>query len=138
MGALLGLQNPSAIRRADVLLRTNGGRNAYLRMPAPAASANDAEQLGLATPEFNDIELAPVAFHKANSVSGGGKLRLLISASAVQTVLGASGFDSADVLFETATGVLIDEVLYEIVNSFSSQAMGEAYCYWLELLPPVR
>jgi hypothetical protein len=132
MGAL-NLQNPGAVRRADVLLQTNGGRAVYLRMPAPAASGDDAEQLGLATPEFNDIELAPVAFHKANSVT-----KLLVSASAVQVVLGASGFDSADVLFETAVGVLIDDVLYEIVKSFSSQAMGEAYCYWLVLLPPVR
>jgi hypothetical protein len=29
-------------------------------------------------------------------------------------------------------------VLYKITNSYSSQAMGVPYCYWLILEPPVR
>ena len=64
--------------------------------------------------------------------------KLLVSASAVRGVVGSLGFDSADVLFETAVGVFVDDVLYKITNSFSSQAMGMPYCYWLMLEPPVR
>jgi hypothetical protein len=120
-------------RFAEVLLRTNGGRTVLLRMPAPASSGDDAEQLGLATPDFQDVELGPAVFHKANSVA-----KLLVSACAVDALLGSLAFDAPDVLFETAVGVVIDGVLYEIANSFASQAMGEAYCYWLVLQKPER
>jgi hypothetical protein len=122
-----------AIRLADAVMRSAGGRMVLLRLAAPAVSANDAEQLGLATPGYQDLPLGPATFHKANSVA-----KLLVSASAVHEVLGSLGYDSADVLFETAVGVLIGDVLYKITNSFSSQSMGLPYCYWLTLEPPVR
>ena len=120
-------------RHADALLRAAGGRTVMLRLAGAAVPGNDAEQLGLATPLFQDVPLGPVAFHKANDAT-----KLLVSASAVEAVLGTLAYDSADVLFETAVGVLIDQVLYEITNSYVSQAMGAAYCYWLVLRRPVR
>ncbi len=122
-----------AIRCADAALRANGGRTVMLRLAAPAVPNNDAEQLGLATPEYQDVPLGPVVFHKANSTS-----KLLVSASAVHAVVGSLGYDSADVLFETAVGVFLDDVLYEITNSLCAQAGGAPYCYWLMLQPPVR
>lgn len=104
-----------------------------LRLAAPAVPGDDAEQLGLATPQYQDLALGPATFHKADSVT-----KLLVSASAVHEALGSLGYDSADVLFETAVGLLIDDLLYKITNSYSSQAMGMPYCYWLTLEPPVR
>lgn len=122
-----------AIRLADAVLRSGGGRTVLLRLAAPAVPGNDAEQLGLATPGYQDLPLGPATFHKANSVN-----KVLVSASAVHEALGSLGYDSADVLFETAVGLLIDDLLYKITNSYSSQAMGMPYCYWLTLEPPVR
>lgn len=121
------------IRCADALMRAAGGRTVYLRLAAPAVPGAAAEQLGLTTPEFQDMALGPATFHKANSIT-----TLLVSASAVHAALGSLAFDSADVLFETAVGVLFDDVLYKITNSFASQSMGKPYCYWLTLEPPVR
>jgi hypothetical protein len=125
--------NDGVMRQADAVLRASGGRCVLLRLPGPAASGSDAEQLGLATPEFQDVPLWPAAFRKNGSVK-----TLLVSASTVDVVVGSLAFDSVDVLFETAAGVLIDGLLYEITNSVASQAMGEAYCYCLTLVPPVR
>jgi hypothetical protein len=122
-----------AIRLADAVMRSAGGRMVWLRLAAPAVPNADAEQLGLATPEYQDVALGPATFHKANSVT-----KLLVSASAVHEVLGSLGFDSADILFETAVGLFVDDLLYKITNSYSSQAMGMPYCYWLTLEPPVR
>ncbi len=122
-----------AIRLADAVMRSGGGRMVLLRLAVPAVPNDDAEQLGLATPEYQDVALGPAAFHKANNVT-----KLLVSASAVHAVIGSLGFDSADVLFETAVGLLMDDLLYKITNSYSSQAMGVPYCYWLTLEPPVR
>jgi hypothetical protein len=127
------LTNDGPILQADAVLRAVGGRAVLLRLAAPAVSGADAEQLGLATPEFQDVELAPAAFHKANSVA-----RLVVSASAVSAAVGSLDYDSAEVLFETAVGVVIDDVVYEIAGSVASQAMGQPYCYVLTLVPPVR
>lgn len=127
------LTSEGAIRLANAVMRSGGGRTVLLRLAVPAVPGDDAEQLGLATPGFQDVELGPATFHKASSVT-----KLLVSASAVHDVIGSLGFDSADVLFETAVGVWIDDLLYKITNSYSSQAMGMPYCYWLVLEPPVR
>ena len=91
------LCSDAAVRAADALLRATGGRAVMLRMPAPAVAGNDGEQLGLATPQFQDIELAPVAFRKAESTS-----TLLVSGSAVKAVVGSLKFNSAELLFEDA------------------------------------
>ncbi len=122
-----------AIRLADAVMRSAGGCMVLLRLAAPAVPNDDAEQLGLATPGYQDVVLGPATFHKANSVT-----KLLISASSVHGVLGSLGFDSADILFETAVGLFVDDLLYKITNSYSSQAAGVPYCYWLTLEPPVR
>jgi hypothetical protein len=122
-----------AVRAADAVLRASGGRSVLLRLAGPAAAGDDAEQLGLAVPGFQDMELGPAVFHKTNSTT-----KLLVSASAVAAVLGSLAYDSADVLFETAVGIVIDGVIYEIAASEASQARGETYCYWLTLVAPVR
>ena len=122
-----------AMRCADAVLSATGGRTVFLRLAAPAIAGSSAEELGLGTPQFQDVPLAPAIFHKANDVT-----KLLVSASVVNTLMGTQAYDSADVLFETAVGVLIDDLLYEITDSFASQAMGQPYCYWLMLKRPVR
>lgn len=122
-----------AERAADALLRTNGGRAVLLRLPAPAIAGSDAEQLGLGTPGFQDVELSPAVFRRADSTT-----TLLVSGSAVRAVVGSVEFDSADVLFETAAGVVVDGVLYTIVSRTTSTADGKAYTYALELRAPVQ
>ena len=123
----------AVVRAAEAALRSNSGRAVLLRMPAPAASGTDAEQLGLTTPQFQDLPLYPATFRKNLSTS-----KLLVSASAVASLIGARAFNSAEVLFETAAGVVVDDVLYTITGSVTYQADGEPYCYCLALRAPVR
>jgi len=127
------LCSDAAVRAADALLRANGGRAVLLRLPAPAVANNDGEQLGLATPQFQDVELAPTAFRKAQSTS-----TLLISGSAVKAVVGTLQFNSAEVLFETALGVVVDGVLYTILSNTAATSDGATYVYSLELRAPDR
>ena len=124
----------AALRAADALLRANGGRAVLLRMPAPAVANNDAEQLGLAMPQFQDVELSPVVFRRAQSAAA----TLLVSGSAVEGVVGSLDFRSADVLFETAAGVVVDGVMYAILSHASWTADGKTYTYALELRAPAR
>jgi hypothetical protein len=122
-----------AMRQAHTLLRAQGSCVAMLRMPGLAASGDITEQLGLATPTFQDLPLGAVAFQKQDSNS-----RLMVSADAVLRFVHTFAFDSADVLFETAVGVLIEATLYLITSVVTAEAAGKPYCYWLTLQQPAR
>jgi hypothetical protein len=127
-------------RVADALLRGVGGRAVLLRLPAPASAGVVAEQLGLATPEFQDMELAPVVFRKARATVSDGKAakwELMVSATAVTGLVGSLGYSAANVLFATAFGVLIDGVLMEIESATESEASGAPYVYRLVLRAPI-
>ncbi len=129
----------AAARAADALLRAAGGRAVLLRMPAPAATG-DAEQLGLAVPEFQDIELAPVVFRSARAQIAEGKAprrELLVSATAVATLAGSLGYGAAEALFAAAFGVLVDGVLLAIESATASESDGSAYLYRLSLRTPL-
>ncbi len=146
MSGLADLVNGAegAARAADSLLRAAGGRAALLRMPAAASAGDVTEQLGLATPLFQDVELAPVVFRKARAAGISGisgavvaRWELVVSATAVQKVVGSLGFSAASVLFETAFGVVVDGVLMEVASATASEVFGVAYVYRLVLHAPV-
>ena len=129
-----------AKRNSDVLLRAMGGRSVLLRMPAPAVPADPTEQLGLATPLFQDLPLAPVVFRKARAVATEGKpakWELLVSATAVEVIVGSLAYASASVLFAQAFGILCDGELLEIISATSEQAFGQPYVYRLVVLAPL-
>jgi hypothetical protein len=136
-------QTSNAARAADTLLRAMGGRSVRLRIPAPAVPADPTEQLGLATPEFQDIMLAPVVCRKARAaVSTNGeaaKWDLLVSATAVEKLVGSLAYASASVLFANACGVLTDEgaELLEILSATQEPVLGRPYVYRLLVRAPL-
>ena len=125
-----------ARRAADVLLGCAGGRAVLLRMPAPASAGDVTEELGLAVPEFHDVELAPVVFRKAR-VTAGAKRELMVSATAVNAVVGSLGYSAASVLFATAFGVLVDGVLMEVGLVTESEVSGSPYVYRVVVKEPL-
>jgi hypothetical protein len=134
----------AAIRAADVLLRCAGGRSVLLRMPAPASAGDTTEQLGLAVPTFQDVELAPVVFRKDRqavttqaAVGKVAKWELMVSATTVNALVGSLGYSAASVLFATAFGVLIDGVLMAVESVTQSEIFGAPYVYRLVIDAPV-
>jgi hypothetical protein len=135
----------AAVRAADVLLRCAGGRSVLLRMPANASAGDMAEQLGLAVPEFQDVELAPVVFRKARqaasalsvTVDKAARWELMVSATTVNALVGSLGYSAASVLFATAFGVLIDGALMEVISATESEVFGTPYVYRLVLRAPL-
>ena len=131
-----------AARAADVLLRALGGRSVRLRMPAPAVPADPTEQLGLATPEFQDLALAPVVCRKARatvSADQAARWDLLVSATAVEKLVGSLAYASASVLFANACGVLTGEgaELLEILSAAQEPLLGRPYVYRLLVRAPL-
>lgn len=130
----------AAARTADVLLRAMGGRSVMLRMPAPAVPADVTEQLGIATPIFQDLPLAPVTYRKVRATVAEGKAdkwELLVSATVVGNLVGSLAYASASVLFAEAYGVLSDDELLEIESATEEQAFGQPYLYRLVLIAPL-
>jgi len=129
----LSKSSGAEVRAADTLLRSSGGRVVQLRLPAPGTPGDATEQLGLAVPQFQDVDLAPVVVLAANQK---GTRTLLISATAVNALVGSLGYSAASVLFEVAYGVLLDGVLLEVLSLTESEARGVPYLYRLTLRVP--
>jgi hypothetical protein len=123
----------ATVRAADALLRGVGGRVVTLRLPGPAVPGDATEQLGLAVPEFQDMELAPVVLFAGSK----GMTVLLVSASAVSGIVGSLGYSAADVLFAGAYGVLVNDALLEVVSVTEQEAGGVPYMYRLTLREPL-
>ena len=127
------------VRMADALLRSVGGRTVLLHIPAPAVQGDLGEQVGLGVPGFQDVALGPAVFRRvrpAIALAAAVKVaeyELLISASAVEKLVGSLAFGSAEVLFGQADGVLVDGALFSIVSATSSEAFGQVYLYRLGL-----
>lgn len=130
----------AATRTADALLRTTAGRAVLLRMPATASANDVTEQLGLATPQFQDVELAPVVFRSMRATVAEGKAarwEMLVSASAVETLVGSLGYGAAESLFGAAFGILVDGVLMTVESTTAAEVRGAAYLYRLVLRTPL-
>ena len=132
----------SAARATDILLRAMGGRSVLMRMPALAVPDDPPEQLGLATPEFQDIPLAPAVYRKARATLAEGKAaksELLVSVYTIERVVGSLAYASAGVLFANAVGILTgpdSTELLEIVSASTEEAHGQPYVYRLLLRAP--
>jgi hypothetical protein len=129
-----------ASRAVDAMLRALGGRTVILRMPAPAVPTDLTEQLGIATPTFQDLPLSPVVYRKARAIVAEGKAakwELLVSATVIEKLVGSLEYASASVLFAAACGVLTDDELYEVESATSEQAFGQPYIYRLILRAPL-
>jgi len=127
------------VRMADALLRSLGGRTVLLHIPAPAIPGDLGEQIGLATPLFQDVQLRPVVLRKIRAkiataeTERPAEYELLVSASAVKRAVGSLAYMSADVLFGLACGVLVDGELMEITSATSVEGFGSVYLYRLGL-----
>ena len=121
-----------ALRAAEILLRA-AGRTLLLRLPAPAIAGDPAEQLGLATPEFQDAEISPVVVRRGKSP---GLQELLVSATAINRIVGSLGYSAAKVLFAGAYGILIDGALCEVLSVAESEINGVVYLYRLSVRMP--
>ncbi len=131
--------NDAARRQADSLLRGTGGRAVYLRTPTPANVSSLGEQLGLATPSFQDAELSPVVFRRARpeSQTDGLRWELMVSAISVEGVVGDAGATDANALFAGAAGVLVGDTLMVIESVCSSDMSGAPYVYRVTLRAPL-
>ena len=120
-----------AVRAALAALCTNGGFEASLRMPGLAVSGADAEQLGLGTPQFQDLPIGPAVWRRMGKVDS-----LLVGAGCVAVLMGSQEAASAETLFQSAVGVAVGGVLYPITRSEALLVAGKPCAYRLSVQAP--
>jgi hypothetical protein len=125
----------AATRIADTLLRIAGGREVQVRI-ATQPSVGDGGQLGQPSPMYQDYPLAPVVFRRVMPTMSQGqpnKYELLISSTAVANLLSSLAASSAQQLFNSALGVVVDGSVMLIEAVAESEAFGSTYLYTLAL-----
>jgi hypothetical protein len=135
------LQHQIAFRRvADALLLGPGGCTVKLRIPASAIPADPAEQLGFAVPQFQDVELSPALFRDTSAKIADGEAarrELIVSAGAVEALISSTNPGSAEALFTSAFGILVDDRLLTIASATEMEAGGAVFAYRLTLRQPI-
>jgi hypothetical protein len=107
-----------------------------LLLPPATGDSNDAGQLGIDTPKFQQLPLAPAVFRRTRPTMTEGekpKYELLISASVVQQQVSTMQIASADGLFSMAAGVMLGGSLFQIENWSNSEVLGQVCLYRLQL-----
>jgi hypothetical protein len=136
MSQELNTKSGAPARMADALLRSLGGSVVMLRVPSNAMAAQDAEQLGMSDPHFEEISIGPAVFRRVMPTKADGKgerTELLVSATTVLKIVGLLGFESASLLFAQAAGVVVQGALLQIVGVSSSEIFGQPYLYRVQL-----
>ena len=81
----------------------------------------------------------PVAFRRVRATTGSAagpaatQYELLVSASAVATLVGSLGFQAAEILFAQTAAILVDDNSLTINWVASAEAFGTVYLYRLGL-----
>jgi hypothetical protein len=123
-------------RMSDAMLRSLGGSVAMLRMPGNAAVSQDAEQLGLSEPAFEEIAIGPAVYRRTMVTKADGKgdrAELLVSATKVLEIVGTLGYASSNALFAQAAGVVMHGTLFQIMGANAAEILGRPYLYRLQL-----
>lgn len=134
--AVVRAPNGAALRMADTLLRAVGGQTVWLRVPTVAGAGNSG-QLGQAGATFQDYLLAPVIYRRVRPTmteEAATKYELLVSATAVMSLVTTLASGSAQSLFDSALGVVdSDGKVKTIMAIGSAEVFGAPYLYRLLL-----
>jgi hypothetical protein len=123
-------------RLADAVLRATGASAATLMICVQGGDSSDGAQLGLATPEFQQLTIGPALFRRTRATMFGGtpsRYELLVSASAVEAQVSTLELSSAAALFSMVNRLRFGGADFVIESWSSSVNYGEAFLYRLLL-----
>jgi hypothetical protein len=109
--------------------RTLGRTAALVRLPSPPLAATPGEELGLPSPEFHDVALAPCVVRTRSD----GSRELLVAAPTLEGALGVTDSSAAKATLAGAAFVQVggDPLLLREVQALTLR--GRAYLYRLLL-----
>ena len=128
---MTGISGAAAARAADALIRTMGGTEVVLLFPAAGMPADAVAGLGLVDPGVERAVIAPVIVREITTENNGPRRRIevLAGSSAMAEQVSQRNVASAEVLFETALGLVYCGELFHIQGFVVERLAGVAYLY---------
>jgi hypothetical protein len=128
---MTGISGAAAARAADAMLQTMGGTGVILLFPAAGLPGDGVSQLGLVDPGVVQAVISPVVVRELTTENNGPRRRieLLAGQAAMAEQVSQRNVASADVLFETALGLVYDGEVFHIQGFVVERLAGVAYLY---------
>ena len=128
---MTGISGSAAARAADAMLQTLGGTSAILLFPAAGMPPDATGELGLVDPGVVQASIAPVIVRELTTENNGPRRRIELVAgrSTMAELVSQRNVASADVLFETALGIVYQGDIFHIEGFVVDRFAGVAYLY---------
>jgi hypothetical protein len=128
---MTGISGAAAVRAADAMLRTLGGTEVILLFAAAGLPGNAVAELGLVDPGVEQALIAPVIVRELTTENDGPRRRIELVAgqAALAEQVSQRNVASAEVLFETALGLVYRGEVFHIQGFIVERAGGMAYLY---------
>ena len=126
-----GISGAAAVRAADAMLRTLGGTEVVLLFAAAGLPADGVAGLGLVDPGVEQALIAPVVVRELTTETNGPRRRieLLAGQAAMAEQVSQRNVASAEVLFETALGLVYCGEVFHIEGFVVERVGGVTYLY---------
>jgi hypothetical protein len=128
---MTGISGAAAVRAADAMMRTLGGTEAILLFAAAGLPGDAVSELGLVDPGVVQALIAPVVVREISTEKSGPRrqIELLAGQAALAQQVSQRNVASADVLFETALGLVYRGEVFHIQGFMVERLGGVAYLY---------
>ena len=128
---MTGISGSGAVRAAEAMLRTLGGTEVVLLFAAARLPGDPSSELGLVDPGVEQAAISPVIVREMTTENSGPRRRieLLAGRSTMAEQVSQRNVSSADVLFETALGVVYQGEMFHIEGFVVERFAGVAYLY---------
>lgn len=128
---MTGISGSAAARAADALVRALGGTEVVLLFAAAGLPPDAVAELGLIDPGVEQASIAPVVVRELTTENNGPRRRIEVLAgrSTMAEQVSQRNVASADVLFETALGVVYQGEMFHIEGFLAERFEGVAYLY---------
>ena len=128
---MTGISGGAAARAADAMLQTLGGTQVTLLFPAAGLPADAGSELGLVDPGVVQAAIGPVIVRELTTENNGPRRRIELVAgrTALAEQVSQRNVASADVLFDTALGVVFEGDMFHIEGYVVERFGGVAYLY---------
>jgi hypothetical protein len=128
---MTGISGTAAARAADAMLQTLGGMEVTLLFAAAGLPGDAVSQLGLVDPGVEQVLISPVMVRELTTENSGPRRRieLLAGQAAMAESVSQRNVPSADVLFETALGLVYGGEVFHIEGFVVERLGGVGYLY---------
>jgi hypothetical protein len=128
---MTGISGTAAARAADAMLQTLGGTEVTLLFAAAGLPGDAVSQLGLVDPGVEQVLISPVMVRELTTENSGPRRRieLLAGQAAMAESVSQRNVASADVLFETALGLVYGGEVFHIEGFVVERLGGVSYLY---------